>query len=232
MIEGKRVLAITLARGGSMGIPKKNIVDIFGKPLLQYTTEEVKKSSYIDEYLVSTDCDEIEKVCRKLQVKVFRRQKATDTQTTAVGLLEVLNSIDTTYDYIIEIMCTNPLKTVIDIDSVIEKLHHTKADSVTSVVRIWDNHPLRVKYIKNDQLIGFYGDENPDIPGSRRQDLNPPAYVRNGSLYAMTYSQIMKHKVRLGQDTRPYIMPENRSVNLDEPIDLEIAKIKIKHLHE
>ena len=231
MINGKSVLAITLARGGSMGIPKKNIVDIYGKSLLNYTTDEVKKSKYIDDYVVSTDDNEIEKVCINLNVDVFRRKKASNTQTTAEGLLEVLNSYKR-YDYVIEIMCTNPLKTIDDIDSVIEKLDSTGADSVVSVVRVWDNHPLRLKYIENDRLVNFYGDENPDIPNSRRQDLSPAAYVRNGSLYAMTYKQIMEMGLRVGKDVRPYIMDEQNSINLDEPLDLEIAKIKMRSISE
>ena len=229
MINGKNVLAITLARGGSMGIPKKNIVDIHGKPLLQYTTDEIVKSKYIDDYVVSTDSDDIEKVCNKLNVNVFRRKKASNTQTTAEGLLEVLDSYEK-YDYVVEVMCTNPLKTIEDIDNVIKKLDNTGADSVVSVVRVWDNHPLRIKYIENDRLMNFYGDENPDIPNTRRQDLTPPAYVRNGSIYAMTYEQMVDKGLRIGEDVRPYIMDEQNSVNLDEPLDLEIAKIKIRSL--
>ena len=229
MIDGKSVLAITLARGGSMGIPKKNIVNIHGKPLLQYTTDEIVKSEYIDDYVVSTDCDDIEKVCNKLKVDVFRRKKASNIQTTAEGLLEVLDSYKK-YDYVVEVMCTNPLKTIKDIDNVIEKLHKTGADSVVSVVRVWDNHPLRVKYIEKDRLKNFYGDENPDIPNTRRQDLSPPAYVRNGSIYAMTYEQMVGKGLRIGENVRPYIMDEQNSVNLDEPLDLEIAKIKIRSL--
>ena len=99
-----------------------------------------------------------------------------------------------------------------------------------SVVRVWDNHPLRIKYIENDRLMNFYGDENPDIPNTRRQDLTPPAYVRNGSIYAMTYEQMVDKGLRIGEDVRPYIMDEQNSVNLDEPLDLEIAKIKIRSL--
>jgi len=120
-------------------------------------------------------------------------------------------------------MCTNPLKSVEDIDGVIEKLDETKADSVVSVVRIWDNHPSRVKYIEGDKLIDFY----PEIPESRRQDLTPPAYVRNGSIYAMTFEQLKIKQQRLGEDTRPYIMPEERTINIDEPKDLELAKLMI-----
>jgi len=127
------------------------------------------------------------------------------------------------YDYVVEIMCTNPLKIVEDIDGVIEKLDDTGADSVVSVVRIWDNHPSRVKYIEGDRLIDFY----PEVPESRRQDLTPPAYVRNGSIYAMTFNQLKIKQERLGEDTRPYIMPEERTINIDEPRDLELAKLMV-----
>jgi CMP-N-acetylneuraminic acid synthetase len=121
-------------------------------------------------------------------------------------------------------MATNPLKTVADIDGVLEELHATSADSVVSVVRIWDHHPSRVKYIEKGRLVDFY----PEVPESRRQDLTPPAYVRNGSIYATTMDSFLKHRVRLGPDTRPYIMPESRTVNIDEPIDLELARILLK----
>ena len=98
MIGKKNILAITLARGDSRGISKKNIVGINNKPLLQYTTDEIVKSKYIDDYVVSTDSDEIEEVCNNLNVNVFRRKKASDTQTTAKGLLEVLDYYEK-YEY-------------------------------------------------------------------------------------------------------------------------------------
>ena len=223
MINNKTILAITLARGGSKGIPKKNIVDINGKPLLQYTINEVKKSKYVDKYVISTDDEEIFDLCHKNEVSTIDREEAGDTQSSAVGLLEVLK-YSCEYDYVIEIMCTNPLKSVEDIDGVIKKLDETKADSVVSVVRIWDNHPSRVKYIENDRLIDFYSEP----PESRRQDLTPPAYVRNGSIYGMTFEQLNIKKQRLGKDTRPYIMSEERTINIDEPRDLELARIMLK----
>ena len=223
MINNKSVLAITLARGGSKGIPKKNIIDINGKPLLQYTIDEVKKSKYIDHYVVSTDDVEIQNLCKKLKTTYFQRQKASDTQSSADALCEV-QQVMNKFDYVVEIMCTNPLKKVKDIDGVIEKLDKTGADSVVSVVRIWDNHPSRVKYTENDKLKDFY----PEPPESRRQDLTPAAYVRNGSIYAMTYEQLKMKQNRLGDDTRPYIMSEKRTINIDEPIDLELARIMLR----
>ena len=224
MIGNKTILAITLARGGSKRVPKKNISDINGKPLIRYTIDEVKKSKYIDQYVVSTDDNDIFDYCLKeAKVSTFERPKASDTQTSAEALWQV-QQVHNNFDYIVEIMCTNPLKKVEDIDGVIEKLHETKADSVVSVVRIWDNHPSRVKYIENDRMIDFY----PEIPESRRQDLTPSAYVRNGSIYAMTHKQLHTYSERLGKDTRPYIMPEERTINIDEPIDLELARILLK----
>ena len=228
MINGKKILAITLARGGSTKIKKKNIVDICGKPLLQYTTDEVKKSKYIDKYIISTDYLEIANICDELDVRYFLRNEnnATNTAKSSDALIEVVASIDAEYDYILEIMCTNPLKTVEDIDGCIEKLHNTDADSVVSVVRIWDNHPSRVKYIENDELMDFY----PEVLESRRQDLTPPAYVRNGSIYATSVSRLIASGVRLSGIVRPYIMLEDRTINIDEPIDLEMAKAIIKNV--
>jgi CMP-N-acetylneuraminic acid synthetase len=227
MINNKSVLAITLARGGSRGIFKKNITIINDKPLLSYTIEEVLKSKFIDKYIIATDDNDIEKVCQKWRgidkIECFRRKPVSNTQTTAEGILEVLDNV-TKYDYIVEVMCTNPLKTVKDIDGVINKIDSTDSDSVVSVVRIWDNHPSRVKYIEDDLLIGFDPNEDPDIPGQRRQDLEPPAYIRNGSIYAMKWDQIKTQKRRLGPITRPYIMPEERTINIDEPRDLMLAK--------
>ena len=228
MINNKTVLAITLARGGSRGISKKNITPINNKPLLSYSIDEVIKSKYIDKYVIGTDDNDIEKSCIDSNVECFRRVHVSNTQTSAAGLLEVLDNISK-YDYVVEIMCTNPLKTVEDIDGVIHKLESTQADSVVSVVRIWDNHPSRVKFIEDDILIGFNTEEDPDLPGQRRQDLEPPAYVRNGSVYAMTWNQIKNKGRRLGSVTRPYIMPEQRTINIDEPRDLMLAKFIIEN---
>jgi CMP-N,N'-diacetyllegionaminic acid synthase len=223
MIHNKKILAVTLARGGSTTIKKKNIVDICGKPLLQYTTEEVKKSRYIDRYMVSTDDDDIKKVCNNVDVEYYNRSAefAQSTSKSADALIEVINDIEEDFDYIVDVMCTNPLKTVEDIDECIEKLDSTDADSVVSVVRIWDHHPSRAKYIENDLLKDFYSEPTE----SRRQDLTPPAYVRNGSIYITSIDRLLKYRDRLTGVLRPYVMPEDRTINIDEYTDLLMARI-------
>jgi len=223
MINGKKVMGLTLARGGSKRVPRKNVIDVNGKPLIQYTIDEVKKSKYIDHYIVSTDDEDIKLVCRELEQTYFDRSPAEDTQKSADALLEVLNSMDKP-DYIVEIMCTNPLKSVEDIDGVIKKLDIMGVDSVCSVVRVWDYHPSRVKFIEGNKMKDVY----PEVLESRRQDLTPPAYIRNGSIYAMTWEQINVKGSRYDKDTVPYIMPEERTINIDEPIDLELARILLR----
>ena len=223
MINGKTVMGITLARGGSKGIPQKNVIDVNGKPLIQYTIDEVKKSKYIDHYIVSTDDEDIKNLCRELEQTYFDRSPVEDTQKSSDGLLEVLKTMDKP-DYIVEIMCTNPLKTVEDIDGVIKKLDMMGVDSVCSVVRVWDYHPSRIKFIKGNQMIDVY----PEKLESRRQDLRPPAYIRNGSIYAMTWEQINVKGSRYDKNTVPYMMPEERTINIDEPIDLELARILLR----
>lgn len=226
MINDKKILAITLARGGSEKIKKKNIVNINGKPLLQYTVDEVKKSKYIDKYIISTDDDETINVCKKLKVSYFKRgmEFASNMAKSSDAIIEVVKNIGIDYCYVIEIMCTNPLKTVEDIDGCIKKMSNTRADSVVSVVKIWDHHPSRVKYIEGDLLKDFY----PEIMESRRQDLTPSAYVRNGSIYITTIESLLRTKTRLGINVSPYIMKEENTINIDELIDLEYARLILK----
>jgi len=223
LISRKTVMGITLARGGSKRVPQKNVIDVNGKPLIQYTIDEAKKSEYIDNYIVSTDDEDIKMVCRELEQTYFDRSTAEDTQKSSDGLLEVLRVMDKP-DYIVEIMCTNPLKTVEDIDGVIKKLDIMGVDSVCSVVRVWDYHPSRVKFIEGNKMVDVY----PEVLESRRQDLTPPAYIRNGSIYAMTWNHLRMNETRYDKNTVPYIMPEERTINIDEPIDLELARIMLK----
>tara|TARA_B100001093_G_C26572950_1_gene903759 strand:+ start:112 stop:828 length:717 start_codon:yes stop_codon:yes gene_type:complete len=236
MIENKKVLAITLARGGSKAVPNKNIKNILKKPLISYTIKEALKSKYIDSYIVSTDSEKIANVAKKLGAKVpFLRPKnlATDKAPSQEALIHAVNEFENLikikFDYIISIMCTNPLKNFNDIDSCIKKLHETKSDTVISVQRLFDHHPIRIKKIKNDKILNFNLHENERL---MRQDLKPHAYIRNGSIYAMTRKTLIKYKSMIGKISRPYIMPDERCINIDEKRDFLIAEVIIKKINK
>lgn len=225
MINGKKVVAITLARGGSKSIPKKNIVDLNGRPLIDYTVEEVKKSKFIDEYYVSTDDEDIIEYCKSKNVNYIERpaELASDTAKSSDALIHGIKDIDCYY--IVEVMATNPLKTVEDIDGCIELIEEKNVGSVVSVCRIFDQHPSRVKYLnENGVMMDFY----PEEPESRRQDLKPPAYIRNGSIYAMRKSYLLDCGARYTKRSVAYVMPNERTVNIDEPADLELARLRLK----
>ena len=229
ILDGKRVLAITLARGGSKSVPKKNIREIKGIPLIAYTINEAKKSKFISRYIVSTDNEEIRQVAIKCGVDVpFLRpaEFSSDTASSVSALQHAVDWIENhdqiKYDFVIELMCTNPMKIASDIDACISKLITSKADSVIAVHKLDDHHPARIKKIVNDKIVDFCLPETPEM---RRQDLKPDAYIRSGSIYALKRDHLMIEGQRFGSfNSRPYILPPERAVNVDTEIDFLIAE--------
>jgi len=225
MINGKKVVAVTLARGGSKSIPKKNMIDINGRPLIDYTVDEVEKSKYIDKYYISTDDEQIMKYCESHGINYIERPDslATDTAKSSDALIHAVKSLN--YHYVVEVMATNPLKTVEDIDGCIREIDYKNVDSVVSVRRVYDQHPARVKWLDEDGVMyDFY----PEVLESRRQDLEPPAYIRNGSIYVMKKSFLLEQRARYNKKSVAYIMPEDRTVNIDQWEDLELARIRLQ----
>jgi len=234
MYKKKKILAITLARGGSKGVKDKNIKSICGKPLIFYTIREAKKSKYIDRYIVSTDSKKIQAISKKYGAEApFLRPKylSSDTASSVAALKHTIKwtekDANIRYDIILELMCTNPLKKSKDIDSIIEKIINTEADSVIAVHRLEDHHPIRIKKIINDKIVNFCLKEKHE---TRRQDLKPKAYIRSGSIYALQRDHIMIENRRYGsKNSRPYILPESRAINVDNKIDFIVAAQIIKN---
>jgi CMP-N-acetylneuraminic acid synthetase len=231
-MKNNQILAIILARGGSKSILNKNIINLCGKPLIAHTIIEAKKSKLIDRIIVSTDNPKIKSISIKYGAEVpFDRPKklASDKATSLDALIHAVswceNSEKKKYDFIVELMCTNPMKTIEDIDGAINKLIETKADSVIGVSKLDDNHPARAKKIINDRIVDFCV---PEL-SSRRQDLRPEAYIRNGSIYAIKRSVLMEEKIRFGSsNSRPFLMSQEKSVNIDNEIDLFVAEALMK----
>jgi CMP-N-acetylneuraminic acid synthetase len=224
-----RILAVILARGGSKAIPKKNIAPIAGHPLIAYTVCEALKSKYIDRVIVSSDNNEIRTLAIQYGAEApFIRPKSlsgdaarpVDCDLHATRWAE--SDEGKAYDYVVELLCTNPFKTSEDIDTALQMQIETNADSVIAVMPLEDHHPIRIKQVIDGKIVNFCLEE---IAESRRQDLKPNAYIRNGSIYSMRRDMLDKG-IRYGtEDSRAYIMPRERTVNIDEPMDLTIAEI-------
>lgn len=236
MINGQRVLAVTLARGGSKSIPKKNIALLAGRPLIGYTVSEALDSKLVDQYVVSTDCDEISSVASALGVKnIIRRPEflATDTAKSSDALLHAVDYMEQqgqSFDIVVELMVTNPLKRAQHIDEAIELLCRSSSLFCVAVQRLHDHHPARIKYLDER---GIMHDFYPEVLESRRQDLSPAAYIRAGSIYCMRVEALKTTKARYDKNnTVAYVLPDEAVVNIDEPIDMLVAELKIRERNE
>lgn len=228
-----RVLAVTLARAGSKRVPEKNIRPLCGIPLIEYTISEALKSTLLTDYIVSTDSDLIASVATKAGAKVpFTRPSylATDRATSVDALQHAVDFMESTeskkYDFIIELMATNPFKLVEDIDSCLEILKDSGADSVIAVHEVGDEHPARVKQIIGGRLRDFGAPESLE---SRRQDLLPRAYVRSGAIYALARNELMIQNRRYGSNfSLPYILSPEKSLNIDSETDWKLAEVLMR----
>ena len=226
------ILGVTLARGGSKGIKNKNLVEIKGKPLIFYTIKEALKTKEITNYIVSTDSSKIKKVAQKykanvpfLRPKKFSKDNSSSASALKHALIECEKIFNKKFDYVVELMATNPLKKAQDIKSVIKILLKNKSDSVIAVNQLFDHHPARIKKIIKGKLYDFAVKEKLE---SRRQDLKPNAFVRSGSIYAMSRRYVMNEKRYFSGKSLAYILPLERTINIDDKNDLIIAKHKLK----
>ena len=230
--QKNKILCVLQVRGGSKGVPRKNIRKVNGKPLMAWTIESAKKSNIFDSIWVSSDSDEILEVGRQEEVNTIKRPEelsgdevlSVDSLHWAVGEIEKLKG--TTYDYVVELPVVCPLRNEDHIREAVEKLITTDADSVISVTQMTDKHPVRMKRITDDDLIEDFCSEYPEGDAGRRQDLEP-CYIRNGGIYSMKRDTLMNEKTRHGKVSRPYVMEDKYSINIDSEIDLRIAEVML-----
>ncbi len=227
------ILCVILARGGSKGIPKKNIKLIANKPLIAWTINAAKKSNIFDHIVVSTDSEEIAEVAKEFGADVpFMRpnELAQDhiwsRDALKHAVLECEKIYKKKYKFIFELPCVAPLRTEKHILEAYKMLKTIDCTSVTSVTQMQDKHPVRMKRIVNNTLTDFCK-EFPEGEGSRRQDLEL-CYIRNGAIYSMTRDCIVENFSRHGEKCVPYIMDEKASVNIDTIMDFKLAEIMLK----
>lgn len=223
-----KTLGITLARGGSKGIPRKNIRRLAGLPLVAHTILAAKQCTLLTDYVVSTDDAEIASVVKEYGADLVMRPAhlAADSTPTLPALLHALEEMETRneteYGVVADLRCTNPLKTHVDIDGAIDKLFRTGADAVIGVCKVEDYHPSRLKRVFRDRLLDLW----PEDEAGNRQDLKPDVYIRNGSIYIVRRDALEEGiHIRLSDNVRPWIMPEARSLNIDTDTDFALAEV-------
>ncbi len=234
--QKNKILCVLQVRGGSKGVPKKNIRKVNGKPLMNWTIESAKKSGIFESIWVSSDSDEILEVGRKADVNTMKRPDelsgdevlSVDSLYWAVEQIEELKQ--NKYDYVVELPVVCPLRNETHIKEAVEKLITTGADSVISVTQMTDKHPVRMKRITDDDLIEDFCSEYPEGDAGRRQDLEP-CYIRNGGIYSMKRNTLMNEKTRHGKVSRPYVMEDKYSVNIDNEMDLKLTEIMLKEIN-
>ncbi len=218
MIQGKTVLAIIPARGGSKGIPRKNIRYIGGKPLIAWTIEEAKKSRYIDRLILSSDDDEIIEVTKAWGCEVPFKRPIELAQDETPGIASVLHALQLLpkYDYAILLQPTSPLRTVDDIDACLEKCLAFNANACVSVTEVTEN-PYWMYTISPDGIMHQLIETNYSF--TRRQDL-PKVYKLNGAVYVADSEWLLQSKSFLSNDTLAYVMPWERSLDIDTELDI------------
>ena len=235
MYRGKNILGLIPARGGSKGLPGKNTRPLLGKPLIAWTIEQALTSKYLDRVVVSTDDKEIAEISKKYGAEIpFMRPKKL-AEDNAKGIDIVLHTIDwfrendkrKQYDLIMLLQPTSPLRKSEDIDKAIEYLFLREAKAVVSVCEV-DHHPLWANTLPEDGCMKDF--IRKEIINKNRQEL-PVFYRLNGAIYLAYCDYINQCKSFIGKDTFAYIMPRERSIDIDDEIDLRLAEtlMKIKY---
>ena len=225
------VLAIVTARGGSKAIPRKNVKLLAGKPLIAWTIEGALECSGLSRTVVSTDDSEIAQICRKCGAEVpFMRparlaQDNSPHMDVIVHAVEWLMTHESWYpDYVMLLQPTSPLCTAQDIDAAIALAIQRNADGIVSVSEA-ATHPYLVKGIKED---GSMFDVVEKAKGYLPRQSFPPAYVVNGAIYLARREVILKEKTWYTKRTYTYIMPPERSLDIDTPWDFYLADLILR----
>jgi CMP-N,N'-diacetyllegionaminic acid synthase len=224
-----RVLAVIPARGGSKGVPGKNLRVVGGRALIVHTIEvALSVEDILYDTLLTTDDQAIARVARDAGLKVPLLRPSELAQDTTPMLPVVQHAIEhaetrdgVKMDWILLLQPTAPLRSEQDVRAAVALAFAGGCDSVISVVQVMSHHPALMKRIEDGLMLPFLLEET---EGTRRQDLRPSAYMRNGAIYLTARDVVVQHGSLWGDRIRPYVMPEERSVNIDSELDLVVAE--------
>lgn len=230
MYNNKKFLAIIPARGGSKGLPGKNIKNLNGKPLIAYSIEAAIEANIFDKIIVSTDSEEIAKVALKYGAEVpFLRPKelATDNANSMDALfhaIEFLKEQGEIYDYIMKLQPTSPLRTKKEILESVELLFEKSAESIISVSEC-QHYPLWANTLNEEKAMKDFIKE--EIKHKNRQELSK-YYEINGLIFLSKISKLMEIKDWYGEKSFAYVCDSKKAIDIDDMIDFKLAEILLR----
>lgn len=230
MYKGKVVLCVIPARGGSKGLPGKNVRELLGKPLMAYSIEQARQSRYIDRVIVSTESAAIAEIARQYGAEVpFKRPEdlSRDESGVVAVLLHAMErlEIDEGYscDIIVLLHVTAPLRRVEDIDNCIEQLVEEGSDNVFSVTEAHRNPYFNMVEVGESAEVKLVREGD----FTTRQSA-PKVFDMNASIYVWWKERLKEEKRTLMKKSSIYVMPKERSVDIDDLLDFRIAEIFLK----
>jgi N-acylneuraminate cytidylyltransferase len=219
-----KILCIIPARGGSKGIPKKNIIKFANENLIGHSIIQSLKSDYITDVVVSSDCNEILRISQLYGAKTVKRPDniSTDTATSETALLHTIETLEDDYNYVVFLQATSPLRTTEDIDNCIRTLINGEFDSVFSAslledMLIWKSDGESLKSVN-------YNYKN----RKRRQD-SEKQYVENGSIYVFKKDGFINNNNRLFGKIGLSLMESWKMFEIDSFEDLELCELIFKN---
>lgn len=224
----QNILAVVPARGGSKGVPYKNLKKIAGSTLVEHAIRVALSCSLIYRTIISTDDYKIAKIGKKAgaDIPFMRpRQLAGDKTRTIDVVLHLCKNLKDKPDIILLLQPTAPLRNKKQVSEALNILiNNKKANGVVSVVSLNEPHPLKTKIIKNNLLKPYLKRSDSQVP----RQLLPKIYKLNGAIYAIRMNSLLKEKTFLPKKTIPFIMPEETGINIDSPFDLVVLRSLIK----
>lgn len=225
----KKIACVITARGGSKGVPKKNIKDLNGKPLIAYTIEAALNSGVVDKVIVSTDSKEIAAVAESYGAEVpFLRPEhlATDGAKSIDVILhavEWLENNDQKYEYVLLLQPTSPLRNSQDIANACNLIIENDYDSIISVMEAPHN-PDTYFVLEN----GLINEQSIRKVAHVNRQTQETYYKINGAIYCVNWEQLKKHKTWYLANTLAYTMPKERSVDVDDLLDFELVELLLQ----
>ncbi len=226
MYKKKKFLAIIPARAGSKRVLNKNKRILNGKPLIQWSIDAAKQSKYIDSIVVSSDDNQILSIAQKQNVDILKRPDslASNTSTAVDVLLHALEKIEDTFDYLVLLQPTSPLRTSLDIDQAIEMLIDREKNSVVSVCQT-QHSPLWCNTLPESGIMDNFMSKS--LEGKRSQDLET-YYRLNGAIYIVKISEFISVKSLIPDNAYAYKMDQSRSIDIDTMYDFVCAEAIMK----